>query len=113
MDGVIADFNKRYVSLFGINPREAEKNKKFDTYFEQFIESGQFSTLDVMPGAMQGVDYLRKFPAPTQILSSTASEKSRKLLLEKLNSVTTGTNSNECSTASFLTCTTSEPNSYS
>ena len=75
MDGVIADFNKRYVSLFGINPREAEKNKKFKTYFEQFIESGQFSTLDVMPGAMQGVDYLRKFPAPTQILSSTASEK--------------------------------------
>jgi hypothetical protein len=75
MDGVIADFNKRYVSLYGMQPREAEKQKKFDHLFQEFIEGGNFATLDLMPGAMQGVEYLRKFPAPTQILSSTANEE--------------------------------------
>lgn len=75
MDGVIADFNRRYTSLYGMQPREAEKQKKFDFLFQEFIEKGNFATLDLMPGAMQGVEYLRKFPAPTQILSSTASEK--------------------------------------
>ena len=46
-------------------------------------------------------------------VATAVTAKSTKALLEKLNSVTTGTNSNECSTASFLTCTTSEPSSYS
>ena len=72
MDGVIADFVKRYKELYGMEPKEAEKSKKFDHYFDEFIATGQFATLDLMPGSMDGINFLRKLNVPTQILSSTA-----------------------------------------
>ena len=76
MDGVIADFVKRYKELYHMEPREAEKKKEFDKYFNEFIATGQFATLDLMPGAMDGLTYLRKhLTVPTQILSSTANEE--------------------------------------
>ena len=74
MDGVIADFTKRYKELYNMEPREAEKHKQFDKLFTEFIATGQFATLDLMDGAMDGIEFLRKAPVPTQILSSTANE---------------------------------------
>jgi hypothetical protein len=74
MDGVIADFYKRYYELYKLAPREAEKKKEFNKYFDNFIESGQFATLELMPGPSKGIEFLRKLPVPTQILSSTANE---------------------------------------
>lgn len=75
MDGVIADFNKRYKEQYHLEPREAEKHKKFNKFFDEFIETKQFETLELMPGAMEGLIFLRKhLTVPTQILSSTASE---------------------------------------
>jgi hypothetical protein len=75
MDGVIADFVKRYKEIYRMEPREAEKNKKFDHFFDQFIETNQFATLDLMPGAMEGITFLRKLNVPTQMLSSTANQE--------------------------------------
>ena len=75
MDGVIADFVKRYKELYHMEPRDAEKKRQFDQFFNQFIESNQFATLDLMPGSMMGLEFLRKASVPTQILSSTANEK--------------------------------------
>jgi sulfatase maturation enzyme AslB (radical SAM superfamily) len=75
MDGVIADFEKRYKQLYHMHPREAEKHQKFYHFFQEFINSGQFSTLDLMPNAMTGIEFLRKASVPTQILSSTANEE--------------------------------------
>jgi hypothetical protein len=75
MDGVIADFVKRYKEQYQMEPREAEKKKEFNKFFDEFIATGQFQTLDLMPGAMAGIEFLRKASAPTQILSSTASEE--------------------------------------
>ena len=74
LDGVVADFVKRYKELYRMEPKEAEKNKKFDSFFDEFIGTNQFATLDLMPGAMEGIEFLRKCSVPTQILSSTASE---------------------------------------
>jgi predicted pyridoxine 5'-phosphate oxidase superfamily flavin-nucleotide-binding protein len=74
MDGVIADFVKRYKELYRMEPKEAEKSKKFDSFFNEFIATNQFATLDLMPGAMDGVTFLRKLNVPTQMLSSTANE---------------------------------------
>ena len=75
MDGVIADFTKRYKELYRMEPREAEKKKEFNKFFDEFIETRQFETLDLMPGAMDGLVFLRKhLTIPTQILSSTANE---------------------------------------
>jgi len=75
MDGVIADFVKRYKELYQMEPREAEKKKEFNKFFDEFIATNQFATLDVMPGAMDAIAILRKLNVPTQILSSTANEE--------------------------------------
>ena len=75
MDGVIADFTKRYKELYRMEPKDAEKKKQFDKFFNEFIATGQFAKLDLMPGAMDGLTFLRKhLTVPTQILSSTANE---------------------------------------
>lgn len=75
MDGVLCDFTKRYKELYRMEPREAEKKKEFNKFFDEFIATEQFATLDLMPGAMEGLEFLRKhLTVPTQILSSTANE---------------------------------------
>ena len=75
MDGVIADFNKRYKELYKIEPKEADTYKTFDKFFTMFIAERQFAKLDLMPDAMELINYLRSLKIPTEILSSTSSEK--------------------------------------
>ena len=75
MDGVIADFVKRYKELYHMEPKEAEKKKEFDKFFDEFIADNNFATLDLMPGAMDGITFLRKLNVSTQILSSTANQE--------------------------------------
>jgi len=75
MDGVIADFEKRYKELFRMHPKEADGKKQFHSSFETFINGNNFATLDKMPDADIGLEYLRKARVPTQILSSTANEE--------------------------------------
>lgn len=75
MDGVIADFNKRYKALYKMEPKEAEDKKEFYKFFDEFIATKQFATLDLMPDAVTLLNYLSKLNIPTEILSSTASEK--------------------------------------
>ena len=58
MDGVIADFVKRYKELYHMEPREAEKHKKFDHFFDEFIAAGKFAQLDLMPGARELLTFL-------------------------------------------------------
>jgi hypothetical protein len=75
MDGVIADFDKKYKELYNIAPKEADTYKTFDKFFTTFIAERQFAKLDLMPDAMELINYLRSLPIPTEILSSTSSEK--------------------------------------
>jgi hypothetical protein len=99
MDGVIADFVKRYKEQYHMEPREAEKKKEFNKFFDEFIATKQFETLDLMPGAMDGLTFLRKhLTVPTQILSSTANEarydeiSKQKLIWLNTHGVTFSTN---------------------
>ena len=89
MDGVIADFNKRYKELYKIEPKEADTYKTFDEFFTMFIAERQFATLNLMPDAIELINYLRSLKVPTEILSSTSSEKRdaeiRKQKIEWLN----------------------------
>jgi hypothetical protein len=75
MDGVIADFSKKYRELYKIYPHEADTYKTFDGFFIKFIESREFAKLDLMPDAMKLIEYLKSLSIPTEILSSTSSEK--------------------------------------
>jgi hypothetical protein len=72
MDGVVANFEKRYAELFGEVP-ERDRKKDFWGNFGKFILGSNFATLELMPGAMDLVNFLRKAPVPTHILSSSAS----------------------------------------
>lgn len=99
MDGVIADFNKRYKEQYHMEPREAEKHKKFNKFFDEFIATRQFETLDLMPGSEDGLMFLRKhLTVPTQILSSTANEarydeiSKQKLIWLNTHNITFSTN---------------------
>ena len=74
LDGVICDFNKKYKELFDVYPKKAEKDKNFDKFFTEFIEQQAFATLDLMPNAIELMDYLRQTGIDVEILSSTASE---------------------------------------
>lgn len=79
MDGVIADFVKGYKQLNDMEPREAEKNKRFDHFFDEFIAAGKFASLDLMPGARELITFLNHLymnrSIPTEILSSTANQE--------------------------------------
>jgi beta-phosphoglucomutase-like phosphatase (HAD superfamily) len=75
MDGVIADFNKKYKEMFGIEPSVAEKHKKFEPFFNEFIDKQAFANLELMPDAINLINYLRNTGIPIEILSSTASER--------------------------------------
>lgn len=73
MDGVIADFEKRYKELFKVTPGQTREKKEFHSYFDKFINDNNFATLEMMPGAPVLIEFLRKASVPTHILSSTAS----------------------------------------
>jgi len=75
MDGVVADFKKRYKEIFDIDPEVAEKKKQFYGYFQHFVDAGHFATLDLMPDAIELIEYLKKLPIPIEMLSSTANEQ--------------------------------------
>lgn len=75
MDGVIADFDKKYKELYKIAPRDADTYKTFDKFFTTFIAERQFAKLDLMPDALVLIEYLKSLSLPTEILSSTSSEK--------------------------------------
>jgi phosphoglycolate phosphatase-like HAD superfamily hydrolase len=75
MDGVIADFDKRYQELFNITTKQAERDKKWVQFFDKFIQDRHFATLDLMPEAIELMDYLKGTGIPITILSSTSSEK--------------------------------------
>ena len=87
MDGVICDFHKRYTELFGTLPERDDKSKTFHKNFDTFIEVRSFATLDMMPDAMALIDTLEhlylEYGIPTEILSSTASEKRHEAIMEQ------------------------------
>ena len=72
LDGVIADFERRYIELFGTSPASDDARKRFGTRFGQFIQSEHFATLDLMEDAHVLLDYLSVITVPVEILSSTA-----------------------------------------
>lgn len=72
MDGVIADFSKRYKEKFRVTPEETRNNKEFNSYFDKFISDGEFSTLDLMPDATELLNFVSELDTPKEILSSTA-----------------------------------------
>ena len=70
MDGVLADFNKRYNQLFpNHNPAE-----DWSKNWEVFVKEENFKTLEWHAGAEKLFDYVKKLRVPYEILSSSGGE---------------------------------------
>lgn len=76
MDGVLADFEKRYNELFGVGPMgEDRANKERSKNWDHFVETRQFETLEFFPGADELLEYVQSLNIPVEILSSTGGPK--------------------------------------
>jgi len=71
MDSVICDFDKRYIELYG--EKSAKMTVKSEKQFQEFINGQNFATLDLYPGALSLLKFLRSLPIPVDMLSSSAS----------------------------------------
>jgi len=71
MDGVLADFEKRYKEIFGKDISRDRKDNNFEKNFMTLINDKHFSTLDKMDGFFELVNYLNSVNIPKEILSST------------------------------------------
>jgi hypothetical protein len=80
LDGVIADFSKRYKEKFHVTPEETRNNKEFGGFFKKFIDDGEFSTLDLMPDAKELLHFVSQLDVPKEILSSTARPENHRMI---------------------------------
>ena len=73
MDGVLTDFDKRYVELFGERPFAPEENRKhFWNNWKEFVDGKHFETLEVHPDAFALMQVVKSLKVPYEILSSSA-----------------------------------------
>ena len=92
MDGVLADFKKRFIERFKEEPEidYPSKKKEKDAYkgrFATMVEERQFATLDPMPDLDEGIRFLdilafKRYDFTIKILSSTARVELKKTVSE-------------------------------
>lgn len=72
MDGVLTDFEGRYVELFGVRPEETRAgHKHFWDNWNTFVQGNNFETLDWNKGAVELLAYVASLKVPVEILSSS------------------------------------------
>lgn len=72
MDGVLTDFDKRYVELFGERPFDPEENREhFWNNWKQFVDGNNFEDLEVHPDAYALMQVVNSLKVPYEILSSS------------------------------------------
>lgn len=76
MDGVLCNFEKRYLEKFGVSSSEVRKNMKhlYSKNWEAFVKDKEFESLDWFIGAKELVEFLNGLPNTKEILSSTAGD---------------------------------------
>ena len=85
MDGVLCNFNKRYMELFGEEAVSTRERKEFTEQWKLFIDGGNFATLDWFPGAIELLDYVKTLEGKVnvEILSSSGGELFHGRVLEQ------------------------------
>ena len=59
MDGVLCDFESRYIELFNESPGSMRDRKDWSVNWTKFIETEQFKTLDWFPGSLDLLTYIK------------------------------------------------------
>lgn len=84
MDGVLCNFEKRFVELFIKTPGESRDLKEFTTDWDDFIRGGNFATLDWFPGGQELLEFVDTIPnVNIEILSSSGGPKFHKEVTEQ------------------------------
>jgi hypothetical protein len=88
MDGVLCDFNKRFLELYKDVPEvdypsKSKEKKAYKSRFDDFVTGRHFATLEPMPDFEKGASFLESIESyyTITILSSTA----RELYLEEVS----------------------------
>jgi hypothetical protein len=87
MDGVIANFEKRYIELFHESPGSSRDRKQFSNNWTVFIEGKNFETLDWWPGGPELITYIQKnfSHENVEILTSSGGNKYHDLVEKQKN----------------------------
>jgi hypothetical protein len=85
MDGVLSDFERRYLEIFGTDPALVRKNKEFSKNWSHFVENEHFASLDYHPGAVALLEVISNLPnhIEVEILSSSGGEKYHELVQQQ------------------------------
>lgn len=76
MDGVLTDFEKRYIELYGARPIDVNTNTThFWRHFDEFITTGQFKTLEKHKDADKLLQFVHELRVPVEILTSSGGEQ--------------------------------------
>ena len=72
MDGVLCNFEQKYIELFGKEPAAADRNRKeWSTNWDKFCLEGHFENLNWFPGGIFLLDYVERTNINIEILSSS------------------------------------------
>ena len=74
MDGVITDFDKRFVELHGVPPGKVQGAFTKSEFWEMFVKGRHFETLEWFHEGKELFKFLSSFGIPMEILSSSGGE---------------------------------------
>jgi len=83
MDGVLCNFEKRYTELYKESPNSSRDKKNWSENWTDFVLTKQFETLDIFPGAIELLRYVRKTELPIEILTSSGGAKYHDLVAQQ------------------------------
>jgi len=85
MDGVIANFEKRYFERYNEMPGTSRDRKEWSNNWTDFVTTRQFETLEYWPEAEQLLEYLAEVnkKVPIEILTSSGGPKYHDLVAEQ------------------------------
>jgi phosphoglycolate phosphatase-like HAD superfamily hydrolase len=76
MDGVLADFQKKFTGYYGFLSLAKRDRKEWSKDWEDFILNKKgFEDLDLFPDARELVAFIRRYPINVEILSSSGGQK--------------------------------------
>jgi hypothetical protein len=84
MDGVLTDFEKRYVEKFGEFPKEVDRRRKhFWSNWKKFVDDADFETLEKHKHADELLQAVRSLKLPVEILSSSGGGYSHEIVTDQ------------------------------
>ncbi len=83
MDGVLCNFEKRYFDLFNETPGSSRDRKEFSQNWTNFIMGDNFEKLELFPGALELLAYVRDTGIDIEILTSSGGQKYHDLVAKQ------------------------------